>query len=402
MSATIGSTSAPATFTPATAAEPVAEQGERIRSIDIVRGVIMVLMAIDHVRVYSGLPAGGATAGIFFTRWITHFCAPGFVFLAGTAAFLHGRRLGNPGALSRYLLTRGLVLVVLELTLIRFSWTFNVAYDQFVLAGVIWMLGWCMVILAGLVRMRARTVGLLGVGIVCLQQLFGLVPRLLPAGARPAFGRGWEFIYPAGLDGAAGIEVLYVIVPWIGVMAAGYGFGAIMLRDRDERNRLCLRIGLGATAAFAVLAVVSALVQGGGDDARPLLFRILDQRKYPASQLFLLMTLGPIIALVPAAERARGMVARAFDVVGRVPLFFYLLHIPLIHSTALIVNRMRTGATQSEFYGTAPYTFLPDEMRWSLGLLYFVFAVDVLLLLGACYWYADVKRKRAGSWLKYI
>jgi uncharacterized membrane protein len=402
MPASIRSTSAPATFTPSTTAAPVSEQGERIRSIDIIRGVIMVLMAIDHVRVYSGIPAGGVTAGIFFTRWITHFCAPGFVFLAGTAAFLHGRRLGNVGQLSRYLMTRGLMLVVLELTLIRFSWTFNVAYDQFVLAGVIWMLGWCMVILAGLVRLSARTAGLLGVGIICLQQLFALVPRLLPASVRPGFGHGWEYIYPSGLDAAAGIQVLYVIVPWIGVMAAGYGFGAIMLRERHERKRLCLRIGVAATAAFVVLAVTSAIVQGGGDDSRPLLFRILDQQKYPASQLFLLMTLGPIIALLPAAERARGFVANAFDVIGRVPLFFYLLHIPLIHSTALIVNRVRTGSTQSDSYDTAPYAFMPEELRWSLGLLYLVFALDVVLLFGACYWYANVKRKRSGSWLRYL
>lgn len=402
MSTAIGSTSAPATFTPTAAAAPVSTPGGRIRSIDIMRGVIMVLMAIDHVRVYSGLPAGGATAGIFFTRWITHFCAPGFVFLAGTAAFLHGRKLGSPGPLSRYLLTRGLMLVVLELTLIRFSWTFNFAYDQFVLAGVIWMLGWCMVILAGLVRMRARTVGLIGVGIMCLQQLFALVPRLLPGSARPAFGRVWEFVYPAGLDGAPGIEILYVIVPWIGVMAAGYGFGAIMLRDAAERTRLCLRIGLTATAVFIAAVVASALLQDGGDDSRPLLFRVLDQQKYPASQLFLLMTLGPMIALLPAAERARGAVAKAFDVVGRVPLFFYLLHIPLIHSTALVVNRLRTGSTLSDFYGSAPYTFMPEETRWSLGLLYLVFAVDVLLLFGACYWYADFKRRRPGTWLRYL
>ena len=185
-------------------------------------------------------------------------------------------------------------------------------------------------------------------------------------------------------------------------MAAGYGFGAIMLRERDERNRFCLRIGLGATAAFVLLALFAAVMQSGADDSRPLLFRILDQQKYPASQLFLLMTLGPIIALLPGAERARGWIAHAFDVIGRVPLFFYLLHIPLIHSTALIVNRLRAGSTMSEFYDSAPYTFMPEDMRWSLGLLYLVFAVDVTLLFGACYWYADLKRRRPGSWLRYI
>src|SRR5436309_1499189 len=119
----------------------------RIDSLDLVRGLVMVLMAIDHVRVYSDLPAGGPTAGIFFTRWVTHFCAPAFVFFAGTAAFLHGRKIGHH-ALARYLVSRGLILVLLELTVVRFAWTFNVDYTNFVLAGVIWMLGWCMVLLA--------------------------------------------------------------------------------------------------------------------------------------------------------------------------------------------------------------------------------------------------------------
>src|SRR5688572_10891747 len=134
----------------------------RIQSVDFVRGVIMVLMAIDHVRVYSGLPAGGPEAGIFFTRWITHFCAPGFVFLAGTSAFLHHRVI-TTRQLSQYLLTRGLLLVILELTLIRFLWTFNLNLAEFMLAGVIWMIGWCMVIMAALVWMRPALVGWLGV-----------------------------------------------------------------------------------------------------------------------------------------------------------------------------------------------------------------------------------------------
>src|SRR5882672_15220 len=132
----------------------------RVASIDVVRGLVMVLMAIDHVRVYSGLPAGGPDAGIFFTRWVTHFCAPAFVFFAGTSAFLYGNKLNDAKELARFLLTRGLLLVVLELTLIRFGWTFNFNYSEFVLAGVIWMLGWCMVLMAFLVRFRPAAVGL--------------------------------------------------------------------------------------------------------------------------------------------------------------------------------------------------------------------------------------------------
>ena len=145
MSATMGTTPMSANTTT-----------DRITSLDVIRGAVMVLMAIDHVRVYSGLPAGGPTAGIFFTRWVTHFCAPAFAFLAGTAAYLHGQKLGDPGRLARYLVTRGALLVVLELTVIRWAWTFNADYSGFVLLGVIWMLGWCMILLAGLVRLSTR------------------------------------------------------------------------------------------------------------------------------------------------------------------------------------------------------------------------------------------------------
>jgi uncharacterized membrane protein len=366
------------------------------------RGIVMVLMAIDHVRVYSGVPPGGDTAGVFFTRWITHFCAPAFVFLAGSGAFLHGRKLGDRGALARFLVTRGLMLVVLELTLIRFTWTFNVAYDQFVLAGVIWMLGWCMVLLAGLVRFSPKAVGITGVAIILLQQLFSFVPRAFPESIRPAVGTVWEFFYPAGLDGAPGIAILYVLIPWIGVMAAGYGFGALMLRAPEERRRLCLRIGLSATALYLVVAGVATALLPAGDDAPPALFRMLNQNKYPASQLFLLMTLGPMIALLPAAERMHGWFGNALAVFGRVPMFYYLLHIPLIHVSALLVTQVREGAMHPEWYATAPFTSVPEEARWGLGLLYLVFVIDVVILYFPCRWYAGYKARKRTGWVTYV
>jgi uncharacterized membrane protein len=374
----------------------------RIDSLDLIRGVVMVLMAIDHVRVYSGLPAGGPEPGIFFTRWVTHFCAPAFVFLAGTGAFLHGRKLGDPRALARYLVSRGLILVALELTLIRFSWTFNVAYSEFVLAGVIWMLGWAMVLLAALVRLPAKVVGMIGVAIMALQQLVGLLPRALPDSVRGAIGPVWEFIYPAGLESAPGIVILYVLVPWIGVMAAGYGFGAIVIREPAERRRLCLRIGLGATALFLVVAGTRLALADAPADGPPALLRLLNQQKYPASQLFLLMTLGPTIALLPLAERARGWLAAFFVTFGRVPMFYYLLHIPLIHLTALVVNLIRDGAMHQEWYGYAPMAQVPPEQQWSLLLLYVIFVIDVAILYFPCRWYADIKARRPTRWMRYI
>jgi len=366
----------------------------RIRSIDVVRGAVMVLMAIDHVRVYSGVPPGGPTAGVFFTRWVTHFCAPAFVFLAGTSAFLHGRRLGDRGALARYLVVRGLALVLLELTVIRFSWTFNVAYSTFILAGVIWMLGWCMVLMAPLVYLRTRTIAITGICLMLFQQLFGLVPRLLPAPIQATVAPVWNFFYPSGAPGWPGITILYVIVPWLGVMAAGYAFGAIMVRDPAGRRRLCLRIGLSATALFAMLAAVTIVAVPADGDAAPALFRALNPSKYPVSQPFLLMTLGPMIALLPLAERARGWAADAFLTFGRVPLFYYLLHIPLIHLTALAVWYLRDGSPHAAWFATAPYVGIAPEQQWGLPLLYLVFLIDVAVLYGACRWYESRRHLR--------
>jgi uncharacterized membrane protein len=371
----------------------------RIVGIDVLRGLIMVLMAIDHVRVYSGVPAGGPTAGLFFTRWITHFCAPTFVFFAGTAAFLYGHNLGDPKRLSRYLATRGLLLVVLELTVLHVSWTFRFDYS-FVLGGVIWMFGWCMILMAGLVRFSPARVGTFGIIVMATQTIFHVFAHFTPA-----LGPLWRFLYLGGDiqlgKGGPNLSILYNIVPWIGVMAAGYGFGTILLRDPDERRRLCLRIGLGATAAFLLIAGAITLARGGGDN-RAFIYRLLDQNKYRDSQLFLLMTLGPVIALLPYADDARGWVARALETFGRVPMFYYLLHIPLIHALALVTWYLRDGAVHADRFANAPYVEIPTEQRWGLGLLYLVFAITIVILYPVCRWYAGVKARRPGGVLRYI
>ena len=387
---------------PAASDKPEWRIQSRVQSIDIVRGAVMVLMAIDHVRVYSGIPAGGTTPGIFFTRWVTHFCAPAFAFLAGTGAFLYGRKLADPRVLARYLVTRGFLLVLLELTVIRLAWTFNFAYGHFVLAGVIWMLGWCLVLLAGLVRLPAKTVGTIGLAIIFLQQIFRFPPLILPQPLRSYVGPLWEFVYPAGMKAWSGISILYVLVPWIGVMAAGYGFGAILIREPSQRRRLCLRIGLSATALFLVVGGLIVFLTPVPADAPPALFRLLNQQKYPASPLFLLMTLGPTIALLPLAERARGWFASVLTTFGRVPMFFYLLHIPAIHVAALLVTLLREGRIHAEWYASAPFTFLPPEHRWGLPLLYLAWFVVVAILYFPCRWYAGVKARSRGGWLRYI
>jgi uncharacterized membrane protein len=406
----------------------------RIASIDLIRGAVMVLMAIDHVRVFSGLPAGGPTPGIFFTRWITHFCAPAFLFLAGTSAFLstrrspsphggegdRGRGLGEPdrgrGLVTGrgHLLIRGAWLILLELTVIRVAWTFNVDFLQYEMAGVIWVIGWCMILMAGLVRLPIRAVGIIGLFIIATHDLIG--PRL--PGLIPALNDGlsglWKILYLAFFNGpirlgesGPSLIVLYSIVPWIGVMAVGHAFGTVLTLEPARRNRVCLQVGLGATALFLVLRGLNLY----GDPApwsaggrQPALLSFLDTTKYPASLNFLLMTLGPTIALIPLLERARGRLAGWTAVFGRVPFFYYVLHIPLIHALALVVSKIRLGEVSPWLFAHHPMGSPdpPDGYVWDLGLLYAVWLTAIVLLYFPCRWFAHLKARRNDWWLRYL
>src|SRR6266404_2231824 len=379
-------------------AAPIAATS-RVASIDLIRGAVMVLMAIDHVRVYSGLPAGGPTAGIFFTRWVTHFVAPAFIFLAGTSAFFYGRKHTD---LSRFLFIRGVWLVLLELTVLRVAWTFNFDFANYMLAGVIWVIGWCMILMAGLVRLRLRTVGIIGVATIALHN--AVMPWLV--GHLP-LGKLSNILYGIGPVDGTPLLVLYSIVPWIGVMAAGYWFGTVLALEPGRRNRICVRLGLGATALFLVLRGFNLYGDPrpwSSGTPMPALLSFLNTTKYPASLGFLLMTLGPTIALIPLLDRARGRVADWLTVFGRVPFFYYVLHIPLIHALALVVSKIRTGTVDPWLFTNHPMGNppAPDGYTWSLGLLYLVWAVAVLLLSFPCRWYADLKARRQDWWLKYL
>lgn len=402
----------PATSAPVTATA-------RIASIDIIRGAVMVLMALDHVRVYSGLPAGGPTPGIFFTRWVTHFCAPAFIFLAGTSAYLYGRSHRD---LSRFLATRGIWLVLLELTVIRVSWTFNFDFGTYLLAGVIWAIGWCMILLALLVRLPVAVVGTVGLVIIAGHNLMdphlaGLIQSL----DGNSLGWLWRILYVGffagpiqlGADGS-NLIVLYSIFPWIGVMAAGYAFGAIVTQEPARRNRLCLQIGLGAIALFLLLRGFNlygdpnpwsaAAQRSDGRPALPGWLSFLNTSKYPASFNFLLMTLGPTVALIPMLEQARAALAHWLTVFGRVPFFFYVLHIPLIHLLAIVVSQVRLGAVSPWLFANHPMGNppAPDGYTWTLPQLYVVWAIAVVLLYFPCRWFADLKARRKDRWLSYL
>jgi len=388
----------------------------RVDSIDVVRGVVMALMALDHVRVFSAVPAGGPTAAVFLTRWVTHFCAPAFFFLAGTSAFLRaGGRPGKP-SLSRWLVTRGLVLVALELTVIRLSWTFNLDYAHYVLAGVIWALGWCMVLLAAIVKLPVPAIATLGVVLIAGHDalpllLHGQASTLLATPAGPLL----RVLYFGGAFSLGGgpepnAFVLYSLVPWVGVMSAGYAFGTVMTREPEARRAACLRIGLVLTLAFLALRGFQLygdrpwMTPPGETPWAPAWIRFLATTKYPASLQFLLMTLGPTLIALGALEGRVGLLARAFVPLGRVPMFYYLLHIPLIHLAALVVATARTPAALPWLFANHPMNppEPPEGYRWSLPLLYAIALLVVAALVIPCRWYARVKAERRWPWTAYI
>ncbi|MEX2117524.1 MAG: heparan-alpha-glucosaminide N-acetyltransferase domain-containing protein [Bacteroidota bacterium] len=394
---------------------PPSSNVSRVNSVDIIRGAVMILMAIDHVRVYAGVPAGGPDLGIFFTRWITHFCAPAFVFLAGTSAFFYGRKHPN---LSRFLLTRGGWLIFLELTFLRLAWTFNLDFAHYELAGVIWAIGWCMIFMAGLVKLPAKVVGLAGVVIIAGHNVLDSTLWSLAGSLGNDVGAAlWKILYVGfyagpisfGSDGP-NLIVLYSLFPWIGVMAAGYGLGTILVLEPAKRDRYCLSIGIGAIVLFFVLRGFNLY----GDpipwgppseySKLPAWLSFLNATKYPASLSFLLMTLGPTIALIPALERSRGWAADAVALFGRVPFFFYMLHIPLIHVLALGVSFITLGEVSGWLFANHPMGNPPppDGYTWGLSTLYLVWAITITILYFACRWFANVKSRRSEWWLKYL
>lgn len=381
----------------------------RVQSLDIIRGAVMVLMALDHVRVFSGVPAGGPELGVFFTRWITHFCAPAFVFLAGSGAFLHATVMGDRRAMSRYLVTRGLVLIVLEMTVSRFSWTFNFDWYNYTEANVIWAIGWSMIALAALIHLPLRLIAAFGLVMIGGHNLLdGLSESTVENIQQSWFSGFWQVLYAPFSefrffgDGPL-LVVLYTLVPWVGVLAAGYAFGAIVQLDEVRRRAWCFRIGLGATGLFLLLRGFNWYGNpwpwGGDDNLRPLL-SFLSTNKYPASLHFLLMTLGPTIACIPLLEHVRGRWVQPLITFGRVPLFYYLLHLPVIHAVTVLISLVRTPTATSWLFLNHPLRIPPppEGYIYSLPLLYAVTALVVVLLYVPCRWYAARKARGPRTW----
>jgi uncharacterized membrane protein len=357
---------------------------DRSRNVDLLRGIVMILMALDHARDFVmgfGDPTDlkTTTVPLFLTRWITHYCAPVFVFLAGTGAYLSGSRGRGLAELRHFLWTRGLWLIVVEVTIVRAAWFFDLSY-RFSILQVIWAIGWSMIVLAMVVGLPSRAIGGIGVTMIVLHNL---LDRVQPPGQ---VGWVWAIFHKQQFfEPIAGhrVFVVYPLVPWIGVMMAGYAAGAWM----GDAKKL-LRAGAALTIGFVVLRWTNVYGDptpwSAQKDAALTVLSFLNCQKYPPSLCYLLMTLGPAFLLLAALLRARGPVADLLVVYGRVPFFYYVLHIVLIHSVALA---------------------LPREPASVHGLVavYVVWSAAVVALFFPCRRYAQLKQeKRSWTWLSYI
>lgn len=354
----------------------------RLVSIDLLRGLVIVLMALDHVRdFFAPTPywpedLSQTSPAWFFTRWVTHFCAPVFVLLAGTSAFLREQKTGK-AALARWLFSRGLMLIVLEVTVISLSWQF--AYD-FVFLQVIWALGWSMLVLAALIWLPLPWIAALSLLLIVTHNLFDDLRA-------QQLGNWWLFVHESGYitlaENGFGLFVGYPLLPWFAVMAAGYVLGTVFLMPAAQRQRCLLMIGGVLMLLFVLLRAGNFYgdAQHWGTHERGPLFTFMSflaTSKYPPSLLYLCMTLGPALCLLAWFERQPRLHGQALIDFGRTPLFFYLLHIPLIHALSWLWFQWQYDGVQPFVFANAPK--FPPGYEASVAVCYVAWAVVLLLM----------------------
>jgi len=392
---------------------------DRIVSIDLMRGVALALMAVDHLRDFlTNIPVepedvAHTWPALFFTRWITHFCAPLIFFLAGTGAYLYRLRTGSAATASRFLFTRGLWLVLLELTIIEYAWTFVF----WRMGGVIWSLGCSMILLAILVRLPDKVTLAIGAAIVVLHDLFDAV--------KPAqlgrFDWLWSALHRKGVVPHTHFFVLFPLLPLAGVMMLGYVFGKLFEKPVAVRSRITLWIGIAASAAFVVLRAFNAYGNPTAGVARNSpgewhvqgsfvmsVVSFLDTEKYPASLQYLLMTLGPSLIALALVDRMGGsrmfqIMSKPIVVFGRVPLLFYVLHLYLIHFAAILLAYLYHQPVGWLWKGSFWMNEVPSEYGHGLGMVYAMWAVLLVGLYFPCAWFAEYRhRHKTQWWLSYF
>lgn len=387
----------------------------RIESIDLLRGLVMIVMALDHVRdyfhadafLYDPTDLSKTSVILFFTRWITHFCAPVFIFLAGTSAFLIGTRKSKR-ELSVFLLKRGLWLVFLELTIVNFAWFFNAQFSLITLF-VIWALGIGMILLAACIHLPFKITLLLGAAMVVGHNALDS----FHVEGNDINAILWSMLHQFQgfpLSENYFLFVGYPLVPWVGVMLLGYCFGVFYRSDytQADRKRNLLYIG----SALLILFVLIRFINGYGDpnpwsvQSNPVftVLSFLNVTKYPPSLLYILVTLGPAILWLTVSENFAGRISQGIKILGRVPMFYYLLHLYLIHILAVIAALL-TGYDASDMVFNTWVTNSPNLVGYgfSLWVVYAVWIAVVVILYPLCKWYDDYKAAhRQKWWLSYL
>lgn len=389
------------------------QRTERIHAIDWLRGLVMVLMVLDHCRDFFGdirvnpTDISVTTPALFFTRWITHFCAPVFVFLSGTSAWLYGRKHESTSRLSRFLWTRGLWLVFLEMTVVQFGWTtsFLMPVRFFQVIGAI---GVSMVVLSAFVYLPVWLTGLVGALLVLTHNVTDGI-----AAADMQYGWIWTLLREGSMYGRLVPQlggyyylIIYPILPWLGVMMLGYAFGSLVQWERPRRRKACAIVGCSAIVAFAVLRWFNIYGDPSTFQAQatwPMtVVSFFNCEKYPPSLLFVLMTLGPALLLLAALDGDRPPRGKWLITFGQVPLFFYVVHLIVVSLSSAAFYKIRNG----EAYFTLNAVFqgqpFPESYGNPLWAVYLSWFLIVLALYPVCSWYAGVKRRSQSTLLSYL
>jgi len=400
------------------AAPLAAVKSRRIESIDLLRGTIMIIMALDHVRdyfhaysyLYDPTDLQHTTAPIFLTRWITHFCAPIFMLLAGVSACLYGLKNGRK-ALSFFLFTRGLWLVIVELFIVTLEWTFNPHYPAFILQ-VIWAFGISMMILSLLIHLPRPLLLLLGIVLIAGHNAFDTVH--VNGNTAPAFL--WSVLHQPNFNGFHfGIFnpiVGYPVLPWIGIITLGYCLGSLYAPDIDPevRKKTLRNLGIGAILFFIILRWTNAYGDASHWSTQKnflfTIFSFVNTTKYPPSLLYALMTLGPALLFLAYAERPLNKFTSKLTVFGRVPMFFYLLHIPLIHGIAILAA-IFSNHSAADMVNLTTWVTANAQLKgygFSLWVVYLIWIVVTLLLYPLCLRFSEYKRAHQAEkkWLSYF
>jgi uncharacterized membrane protein len=382
-------------------------QKQRIYSIDILRGIIMIIMALDHVRDYMSsapmdpLDLTKTSAALFFTRWITHFCAPTFIFLSGVSAYLSLSKKKSKKEASKFLLTRGLWLLFLELTIIGYGWQFDLEFHS-IFAQVIWVFGWSMIIMSALVYLKPLYVGAFG-----LILIFG--HNMLDGITSANFGNDkffWMFLHEVGfyqINKYESILLIYPLIPWVGVMAVGYAFGTFFRMESAQRRPLFLKIGFSCIILFVVLRFFNIYGNPFPWQHQVIWWKnilaFINFQKYPPSLQYLLTTLGISILALALLDHRDNKLTRIFIVYGRVPLFYYILHIYIIHSIE-IASAIAMGLNAKQFQSIGLSSL--GKYGVSLPGVYLIWIAVVAALYFPCRWYMKVKQRRTDWWLSYL